>query len=171
MEAAVHVCRLYLNNLPSDKAILKVDFENAFNSIRRDKILQAVEKHIPELVPYVHSAYSSPTTLQWDNVQLVSAESIQQGDPIGPMLFCIAIHELVSSLSSDLNVFYLNDGTIGGNPVSLAADLRRTIEERGRELGLRLNVSKSELICKDEFAVCSAGFPFRFPWITTHTSQ
>ena len=68
------------------------------------------------------------------------------------MLFCIAIHKLVSSLSSDLNVFYLDDGTIGGNSVSLAADLR-TIEERGQELGLRLNVSKSELICKDEFAV------------------
>ena len=43
VQAAVHACRVYLNHLPPEKAILKVDFENAFNSIKRDKILRAVK--------------------------------------------------------------------------------------------------------------------------------
>ena len=151
VEAAIHACRVYLSHLPPNKAVLKVDFENAFNSIRRDKILCAVKQHIPELLAYVHSAYSAPSNLRWDQVQLASAEGIQQGDPLGPMLFCLTIHDLVSSLSSEFNVFYLDDGTIGGSLESLASDLQ-IIEEKGLELGLRLNITKSELICKDESA-------------------
>lgn len=34
IEAAVHATRIYLSNLPNNKAILKVDFINAFNSVR-----------------------------------------------------------------------------------------------------------------------------------------
>ena len=76
------------------------------------------------------------------------------------LLFCIAIHDLVSALSSEFKVFYLDDGTIGGSPESLTADLR-TIEEKGQELGLCLNVMKSELICTDRSAMQS--FLLEFP--------
>ena len=148
-EAAVHACRVYLNHLPPNEAIVKVDFQNAFNSVRRDKILTAVKRYIPDLLPFVHSAYSSPSILLWDSFQISSSEGIQQGDPIGPLLFCITIHELVSSLKSDLNVFYLDDGTIGGTLEDITADLR-FIEEQGKDLGLQLNVEKSELIAKDQ---------------------
>ena len=61
VEATVHATRIYLNNLSPYQALLKVDFRNAFNSIRRDKMLTAVRDFIPELLPYVHSAYSSPS--------------------------------------------------------------------------------------------------------------
>ena len=42
VEAAVHATRKYLQNLPSGHAMLKLDFRNAFNSVRRDKVLEAV---------------------------------------------------------------------------------------------------------------------------------
>ena len=112
-DAAVHASRIFLNSLPSDKALLKVDFSNAFNTIRRDKILEATEAHIPALLPFVHSVYSSPSTLLWEGELLLSSEGIQQGDPLGPMLFCIAIHSLVSNLESEFKVFFLDDGTLG----------------------------------------------------------
>ena len=35
-EAAVHATRLYLEDLAPDKAVLKLDFRNALNSIHRD---------------------------------------------------------------------------------------------------------------------------------------
>ena len=38
-EAAVHAARLYINNLGSNKAVLKLDSSNAFNPIHRDKML------------------------------------------------------------------------------------------------------------------------------------
>ena len=52
-----------------------------------------------------------PNVVQY--TQILSAEDIQQGDPLGPMLFCLGIHKLVSALSSEFNVFYFDDGTIG----------------------------------------------------------
>ena len=87
VEATVHATRIYLNNLSPHQALLKVEFRNAFNSIRRDKMLTAVRDFIPELLPYVHSAYSSPSILLWDDVEVNSSEGVQQGDPIGPLLF------------------------------------------------------------------------------------
>ena len=150
VEAAVHATRINLHNLPSNKALIKVDFENAFNSVRRDKMLYAVKKFIPELLPYVHSAYSTESVLLWEKVKIISLEGIQQGDPIGPLLFCLSIHDLVSSLKSEYKIFYLDDGTIGGTLEDISADLS-FIEEAGEQLGLRLNVAKSELICNDGF--------------------
>jgi hypothetical protein len=160
VEAAVHTSRVYLNHLPNEKAMLKVDFRNAFNSIRRDKMLKAVEQYVPDLLPFVFSAYSSPSILLWNGVQILSAEGIQQGDPLGPMLFCLTIQELVSSLSSEFNVFYLDDGTIGGNLADLQAGFQK-IEDQGQALGLYLNVDKSELISCDESAVTAvlSAFP------------
>ena len=64
-EAAVHAARLFLGELNPDKAVLKLDFSNAFNSIRRVKMLGAVSEHILELYPFVHSAYSAPSSLFW----------------------------------------------------------------------------------------------------------
>ena len=147
-EAAVHAARMYLNHLPPQKALLKIDFKNAFNSIRRDKMFEAVEAYIPELLPFVHSVYSAPSTLLWDGDQILSSEGVQQGDPLGPMLFCLTIHGLVSSIGSEFKVFYLDDGTMGGDLEDLSADLRN-IEEHGRTIGLTLNVLKSELISHD----------------------
>ena len=62
-ETAVHAARIYLRDLDPSKAVLKLDFRNAFNSIRRDKMLGAVREHAPELYPFVFSAYSSPSSL------------------------------------------------------------------------------------------------------------
>ena len=153
-EAAIHAGRVYIDHLPPDKALIKLDFKNALNSIRRDKLLEAVKTYIPDLLPYMHSAYSSPSILLWDDVQLSSAEGIQQGDPLGPMLFCLGIHNLVSSLSSELNVFYLDDGTIGCDLWGIQEDLAR-IENAGKSLGLVLNISKSEVISHNKSSVSS----------------
>ena len=41
-EVAVHAARCYPKNMPDTHILLKLDFKNVFNSIRRDKILTAV---------------------------------------------------------------------------------------------------------------------------------
>ena len=96
-EAAVHAARLYLNNLNPGKAVLKLDFKNALNSIRRDKMLEAVMESAPLLHPFVHSAYSSPSSLFWSDKTIQSA-GVQQGDPLGPFLYCLTIHGIVTQL-------------------------------------------------------------------------
>ena len=56
---------------------------------------------------------------------------------MGPLLFCISIHDLVSKLQSELIVFYLDDGTIGGSFQDVLADLR-LVELEASKLGLDL---------------------------------
>ena len=76
-------------------------------------MLQAVTFLAPELSIFVYSAYSEPSILFWGKETLMSSEEVQQGDPLGPLLFCLTIHELTSQLESDLCMFYLDDGTRG----------------------------------------------------------
>ena len=148
MEAAVHAVRIFLRDLQSNQVMMKMDFRNAFNSVRRDKMLLAVEEFIPELLPFVHSAYWESTSLVWDSEVVHSSDGVQQGDPLGPLLFCLSIHKLCAKLKSELAVFYLDDGTLGGNWEEVLSDLR-LIEEEASELGLELNRNKTELICSD----------------------
>ena len=114
-EAAVHCSRANLRELPSDHAMIKLDFRNAFNCIRRDIVLQTVAELIPELYAFVHSCYSEPSHLFYHDTLLLSQEGVQQGDPLGPLLFCLAIHPLILRLQSELSIFYLDDGLIGGS--------------------------------------------------------
>ena len=64
-EAAVHATRKCLHNLPSEHALLKLDFKNALNSIRRDKVLEAVRDLAPDIYPLVHASYSTTSSLRW----------------------------------------------------------------------------------------------------------
>ena len=66
-EAAVHAARNFLSSMPSNHALVKLDFKNAFNSIRRDKMLEASRNLAPDIYPLVFSAYSSPSNLFWGN--------------------------------------------------------------------------------------------------------
>ena len=104
-------------------------------------MLKAMEEYIPELLPFVYAAYSAPSVLLWDGEQVLSAEGVQQGDRLGPLLFCLFIHKIVSSLSSEFIVFYLDDGTLGGSFEDLQADLHR-IEVEGQALEI-ISVSQN----------------------------
>ena len=145
-EAVAHAARIYLQNLQSDNLILKLNFKNAFNCLRRDKMLIAVSEMVPELLPLVHSVYSMPSLLFIGNEVIQSAEGVQQGDPLGPLLFCLTIHSIVSQLRSELRIFYMDDGTLGGTVDDVLEDLH-TVEQVAMDLGLQLNLAKSEIIC------------------------
>ena len=111
-EAAVHAARKFLQNLEDGHALVKQDFTNAFNSIRRNKMLEAVPDLAPSIHPLAHSAYSTSSSLLWDNTIIKSAEGVQQRDPLGPLLFCLAIQRHCSQMMSPLCLMYLDDVTI-----------------------------------------------------------
>ena len=118
----------------------KVDFSNAFNSVRRDVFMKQVLSNFPEIFPFVHQCYRRSSLLSLD-----SAEGAQQGDPLGPLLFCLAIMPLTKQLSSNLNLWYLDDGFLAGDPVSVMSDLS-SIVSSSSELGLAVNPSKCEIL-------------------------
>ena len=120
--------------------MLKLDFQNAFNTLRRDKMLETVRDSGSSLYPFIYSAYANTSTLFCRDRTIHSSEGIQQGHPLGPFLFCLTIHPMVKSIESEFRIFYLDDGTLG--------DLW-LIEEEAAKLGLKLNRRKSELICDE----------------------
>jgi len=81
---------------PHNDKVLLLDVNNAFNSIRRDIVLQEAQKHLPEIYPFIWYCYSSKTSLFHGNFSLDSATGVQQGDPLCPPLFALAIHEVTS---------------------------------------------------------------------------
>ncbi len=99
-KGAVHAARAYLTQLHPRNLMLKLDFQNAFNSIRRNVILKEVLVKAPKVYPLAYSAYRFPSFLFYGNNTILSAEGVQQGDPLGSLLFCLGIHDLISSLQS-----------------------------------------------------------------------
>ena len=101
--------------------MLKLDFCNAFNSIRRDRMLEAVRDLAPAVYLMVQSAYSAPFFVFWGggrggNHTIMSTESIQQGDPlVTPIPFCLLTSPLHQKSAFYVMYLYLVDVTIGGD--------------------------------------------------------
>jgi len=131
------------------QAMLKVDFTNAFNTLRRDEMLSVVHEELPKLFPFIDRCYSGQSFLQFGQYTLLSDEGPQQGDPLGPMLFCTTVMSLVKRVKSQCNIWYMDDGTMGGDVDTLLTDFHMLMVE-GRKLGLVVNVPKCEVITDDE---------------------
>ena len=108
-------------------------------------MLYAIKEAAPIVFAFVHSAYSSPSSLHYGSTTIPSAEGVQQGDPPGPLLFCLTIHPLIQALKLEYKMFYLDDGTLGGRVNSVLEDLQ-LVGCLASELGLQLNRKKTEVI-------------------------
>jgi hypothetical protein len=142
-EAIVHSFRRQILSGSSD-LILKLDFKNAFNSVFRSKVLEVARDHVPSLFLAILQAYGSTSHLLFGKEVVQSAEGLQQGDPLAPPLFCLAIHSLVQSFKSPCNTWYLDDGTFHDHGKVVEEDLVR-VQAASSEIGLHLNPAKCEL--------------------------
>ena len=121
--------------------MVKLGFANAFNSLHRHDMLTSVFSRVPELYAYCHPAYSQLSTLFYGSFIISSEEGPQQGDSLGPLMFCNTIQRLLSSLSSELNLGYLDDVTLAGPADTVASDVAEIIQI-GSAMGLTLNTAK-----------------------------
>ena len=135
-----------------DFVVFKIDMQNAFNSISRQALIDECAFFFPELLPWVSWCYGSHPSLWHPLGELVSESGVQQGDPLGPLLFSLVLHKLVSSIEADddcvhyllFQAWYLDDGVLAGHRKSVLRAIH-LIEELGPALGLHINLTKCEL--------------------------
>ena len=119
-EAAVHAARQWAdrNDVVGDRVLVKVDFSNAFNSVCRKAVLQAVRERLPALVPWVAWTYGAGSRLRFGGDTVWSTRGVQQGDALGPLLFALALQPALAAASAaaplDLCFAYLDDVVLAG---------------------------------------------------------
>ncbi|XP_029656785.1 uncharacterized protein LOC115230797 [Octopus sinensis] len=123
---------------------VKLDLRNAFNSVRRDRIMEVCVERAPEISQLVSSRTGKTPHLSL-GIKSSVLEQESNKAPLGPLLFALAIDEAVRSILSPFNLWYLDDATIGGSVESITEDLSRLIPSL-RNLGLNVNVDKSEIL-------------------------
>lgn len=146
-EIAVHATQAYIKSseITDQHVLLKIDFENAFNTLDRQSFLEKTRDKYPSLYRFTSSCYGSPSHLFFGKHVLSSEVGPQQGDPEGPPLFCDGINDGIHTLLSKLNLWYLDDGNCADHFEVVLGDLLRVINF-ATESGLKIKPSKCELV-------------------------
>lgn len=156
-EAAVHAARRFAGRMDVDQVLIKLDFKNAFNTLKREAILDAVHRQAPDIYNLCRLAYGQSSSLNFKGTIILSEQGCQQGDPLGPLLFSLTINSMLQDLKSELVLGYLDDITIGGQ-LSVVTDDFFNLQSRAADLGLQLNEQKCEVMRVDNLLPLSTAF-------------
>ena len=98
-EIGAHAGRTYFNAAHhAPRAFLKLDFRNAFNEIRRDRLLRIVRERYPAAYPHLAQAYGRPSYLYYGGHHIESRRGVFQGEPLGPALFALVVQPIVEEI-------------------------------------------------------------------------
>jgi len=131
----------------AQKVLLTVDLQNAFNTVDRSALLHEVRRCLPSCAPWADYCYASPPRLLLGGRVLSSERGVQQGDPLGPAFFSLAVHSAILEAKAateaampgalELVLFFLDDGTVAGTAEGVnhfLGQFRRAMEDRGLSL-------------------------------------
>ena len=135
--------------------LLTLDNKNAFNSVWRSAILQALlqrrDSH-DRLLKYFRFRYARPTTLvatgRDGNIhKLLSDDGTAQGNHPAGYLYCLPQDDVLQRVApEDPKAGYMDDVTLRFDRADVALDRFLVIEKAYATIGLTLNRSKCELI-------------------------
>jgi hypothetical protein len=160
VEAVYHATRAFSNTLQADEVIVKLDVRNAFNSVSRGQMVQALKLlaakqnyDVNDLLAYFEAAYAQPSHIYYQpkgsSVHISSEEGCQQGDPLGPLFFAIvftlACARAAQALDLPLLGSFLDDAVVGGH-VDEVRSFIDNLEVELRSIGLTLNHGKCRAI-------------------------
>jgi len=156
IEYVCHGSHVILEDIGAAKDLLLVDATNAFNSISRQKVFDAVAKEFPAFMKYMGTFYGQPTPVVFTRQDGTigtcwQTEGVQQGDPLGPFAFSIGLHALVQNcarLAEERGAVvkaYLDDISCVGSPETNCLVLQ-LLRQLGGSYGFHINLAKSKIL-------------------------
>ena len=123
----------------------------------RSTLFREVRHRIPSIAAWMECCYGAQPIFHLADRTILSCCGVQQGDPIGPLGFALALQPIVERIQREvpgllINAWYLDDGTLCGSLDDLAAALS-IIEAEGPPRGLLLNRSKSLIVAPADSSV------------------
>ncbi len=87
-----------------DRVTLQMDWTNAFNSLQRKPMLDAIAERQPTLLPFATWVYRQPSRLFVSGAPegtppIMSECGVRQGDPCGPLYFALTLQGPLESMS------------------------------------------------------------------------
>lgn len=83
-KAAIHATRRWVTTIPEDSVLVKLDFTNVFNTLRRDSLLEAVTRDISKVYRFAHAAYSNRPLLLYMARTTYALRRETARQPLGP---------------------------------------------------------------------------------------
>ena len=147
----IHLIQACLGKHP-DWIMIKTDAKNAFNTVDRSVFLSKVASIFPELFPFVTLCYITPARLtvrvECETKFILSEQGVQQGDPLGPLLFALALQpKLINAANEHKSVFtpsYLENSMILGRQEEVIKCCNR-LKDQFSSIGLEMREDKCEV--------------------------
>ena len=130
---------------PHIDILIKLDLFNAFNSVFPRSCAEAGHSAPTRRYATDHPSLRPADATLHSGKVIWFCRDVQQDDPLGPLLFALAIAPIVQSLYPPLNVWYLDDGTLAGPADTVAADIS-TLLPALQHIDLMLSQQKSVLV-------------------------
>ena len=140
----------------NDYAILSVDFQNAFNTVSRDKVLELIHLKLPSVYGLLQYIYGAPSQVIYSNEVIIKATAgVVQGDALSGIAFCLVLADAlgdspVTKSKDALGLQYYDDCYVIGRHAQLIDEMRH-LQSKTVSHGLVLKPSKSICIGTKEW--------------------
>jgi hypothetical protein len=153
----LHKTLTLLAELRPDALFVKLDFQNAYNSLLRSAVLDGVEARVPNLRRLAETLCPAETHHWWYDGegrgrQVLAVRGVDQGCPLSPALFAIGIAPALEELRTELRkvdershvLSYLDDIYIVITPEHVTKALTQ-VRKSFTPLGLELHAGKQRV--------------------------
>ena len=143
-EAAIHAMHRCIEAMLSDYVTINLDFTNAFNTVRRDLILDNVAANTPEIYRFTFTIYTCEPQLAYEPYLIRFKEGSQQSNALSSLEFCDATQSTLKSLKSELRSSFIIDITLSGYISTVASDIEKIVAA-ATETDLQLNPTECKI--------------------------